>query len=116
MRSLVSLLTAMAVIVGLLAPRMAAVAAEFAPGTLRVVVICTGAEMQTIVMDASGEAVDIAESGPCVVTDLPVAGGPLSFWQRLQLAWHPDLAAAHLAPRPAPLDRRPPGRAPPALV
>ncbi|MEM8823133.1 MAG: hypothetical protein AAGF30_05945 [Pseudomonadota bacterium] len=116
MRRLVPSLTIVAMILALLAPRMGAAAAEILPGKLRVVVICAGSAMQTIVIDAQGEAIEIAETAPCIATDLVNPGGPTSFWHALQLAWTPDTTAPHLIPRQSLRDQRPPGRAPPHPV
>ncbi|MEM7710685.1 MAG: hypothetical protein AAF264_08045 [Pseudomonadota bacterium] len=103
-------------IVALTAPRLGAAAAELLPGKLQVVVICNGVTMQSILIDEAGEAVEMSEAGPCIVADLPDNTPPLETWRRLQLTWAPNTTAPHLAPHPAPLNRRPPGRAPPKPV
>ncbi|MEM7644594.1 MAG: hypothetical protein AAF366_19030 [Pseudomonadota bacterium] len=116
MRRLTALLSVIALATGLLTPKMGAAVAELFPGTLRVVVICTGMAMQTIVIDSRGDIVDITETDPCVASDLPKAADPIPAWHRLQLGWQPDTIAAHLGPVSAPLDHRPPGRGPPHSV
>ncbi|MEM8850156.1 MAG: hypothetical protein AAGE03_08980 [Pseudomonadota bacterium] len=116
MRRLTALLCMIGLATGLLAPKMAAAAAELLPDTLRVVVICTGAAMQTIILDTEGEAVEIAETAPCVASDLPRSVGQIPVWHSLQLSWRPDTTAPHLVPVATVFNCRPPCRAPPKLV
>ncbi|GIT90569.1 hypothetical protein JANAI62_10240 [Jannaschia pagri] len=117
-RTLLTSLTILAIVIFLLAPRMTAVAAEVMPNALRVIVICVGNTMQTIVIDAEGKPVEVSDdASPCpLVADLAGPVQPVPFWQRLQLAWQPDLTRPHRAAQPAPNLLRPPGRAPPVTT
>lgn len=105
---------------GILAPRVSAVAMDLMPGQFQTIVICAGYEMQTIVIDAEGNPVEIAdaESHKCVFKDGAVAlSAPATpVWQTLARANPHDAARTGLVRAPLAAVLPPPSQGPPLHV
>jgi hypothetical protein len=114
------LLLVLTLTLGILAPRVSAIAMDMLPGQFQTIVICTGFEMQTIVIDAEGNPVKITdtETHECVFKDgaLALAIPETPLWQTLARAdLHPSAQGdLVLAPRAA--VSPPPSQGPPLPV
>ena len=84
----------LALCTGFVLPKMGAVLANAIPG-IQTLVICTGAELVTVTLNAAGEPIDVAESNAqdCLRADLPPdAHRLMPVWQRLARAYSPPFA------------------------
>lgn len=114
------LLLVVTLTLGILAPRVSAVAMEMLPGQFQTIVICAGFEMQTIVIDAEGNPVEItdAEAHKCVFKDgaVALAAPETPLWLTLARANPHDAARADLVRAPLAAVLPPPSQGPPLLA
>ncbi|WP_224825558.1 hypothetical protein [Cognatishimia sp. MH4019] len=104
---------------GLIWPKVSAAVVGFLPG-VQSYVICTGADMVTILVDAEGNPIEqvATDSAPCLSADVPpVALRAPQFWQQLARD-HQDRFIQHENRQPlrSVLQRPAPSRAPPVVV
>ncbi|MBI1492721.1 hypothetical protein [Halocynthiibacter styelae] len=119
MRGILQTIACVLLCVAVMAPRVNAAIVAFFPDSFRMIVICTGTEMRTIILDPSGAPVSeelLAES-VCLMGDGAVMSeAPEVFWQRLHLRFTRDTALfAQFTDADQLILLRPPGRGPPAL-
>lgn len=85
----------LALVTGILAPRMTAVAAQVVPG-VEIIVICTGDSLQRIAIDAEGNPIDLGEADqhPCTLALAQIgAPTPAATWgaAALRISWSQTL-------------------------
>lgn len=100
MRLFVRSLLTIALLTGLLLPRLGGLLVEIVPGVTQMV-ICTGNEMITLVLDSDGVPVEMPDHDgqPCLSSDVPVLQGtPQPAW--LEFAAMPALGPANIAAVP----------------
>lgn len=104
--------------VAVMAPRVNAAVVTLFPDSFRMIVICTGTEMRTIILDPSGTPVadELLAESVCLLGDgIVVSDAPDVFWQHLHLRFTRDTALfAQLSDADQLILLRPPGRGPPA--
>ena len=120
MKHALRLLLVLTITLGILAPRTSAIAMELMPGQFQTIVICSGYKMQTIVIDADGAPVEIADSEAhkCVFKDAVVAlaAPETPVWQTLSATNLHDAARADLVAAPLAAVLPPPSQGPPLPV
>ncbi|KGK78795.1 hypothetical protein PM03_12385 [Thalassobacter stenotrophicus] len=120
MKHALRLLLVLTITLGILAPRASAIAMELMPGQFQTIVICSGFEMQTIVIDAEGQPVEVAdtEAHKCVFKDavVAIAVPETPVWQTLARANLRDAARADLVSAPLAAVLPPPSQGPPLPV
>lgn len=120
MKHVLRLLLVVTITLGILAPRASAIAMELVPGKFQTIVICSGFEMQTIVIDAEGKPVEVADSEAhkCVFKDATVAlaAPETPLWHTLARANQRNAARADLVFAPLAAVLPPPAQGPPLPV
>ena len=119
MRGILQIIACSLLCVAVLAPRVNAAVVAFFPDSFRMIVICSGTEMRTIILDPSGTPVSdelLAES-VCLMGDgIVLTEMPEIFWQKIQ---HRFIRDAGLFTQLSDADQlillRPPGRGPPDM-